>query len=163
MRKLILAVTTTIAVVTPVLILTAAADATSQTETFSLVDTSTVDGPPRFSVIATGMFVAGGTATRPSKGVLLLRFPNGTITLNFGKKPKATTMHQTATACIETQTNTGGHFTIAGGTGAYKGITGSGRATLHSTFIEQVVHGQCASAYTAVQAIATASGPISLP
>ncbi len=162
MRKLVLAVTTTIAVVAPVVILTAGASATTGMESFSLIDAST-SSKPVFSVIATGAFVAGGTATRPSKGVLLLRFPNGTITLNTGKKPKATTMHQTATACIETQTNAGGHGTIAGGTGAYKGVTGSGRVTAHSTYSEQVVHGQCASAYTAVQAIATASGPISLP
>jgi hypothetical protein len=162
MRKLILAVTTTIAVLAPALMLAAGAGATTGSESFSLIDTSTAD-KPFFSVIATGAFVAGGTATRPSKGVLKLRFPDGTITLNFGKKHKVGTMHQTATACIETQTNTGGHFTIGGGTGAYKGITGSGRATGHSTFIEQVVHGRCANAFTAVQAIATASGPISLP
>ena len=162
MRKLILAVTTTIAVLAPVLILTASASATTGTESFSLIDATTPQIPV-FSVIATGAFVAGGTATRPSTGVLLLRFPNGTITLDTGKKPKVTTMHQTATVCIETQTNTGGHFTITGGTGAYKGITGSGRVTAHSTFIEQVVHGGCANAFTAVQAIATASGPISLP
>jgi hypothetical protein len=161
MRKLILAVTTTIALVAPVVILTTTANATTGTESFSFIDTATTQTPV-FSVIATGAFVAGGTATRPSKGVLKLRFPDGTITLNFGKKHKVGTMHQTATACIETQPNTGGHFTIGGGTGAYKGITGSGRATGHSTFIEQVVHGQCADAYTAVQAIATASGPISL-
>lgn len=162
MRKLILAVTTTIALVAPVVILTAAANATTGTESFSLIDTST-PSKPLFSVIATGAFVAGGTATVPSKGVLKLRFPDGTITLHTGKKHTVSTMHQTATACIETQTNTGGHFTIAGGTGAYKGITGSGHATLHSTFIEQVVHGQCANAFAAVQAIATANGSISLP
>ncbi|MGA2013112.1 MAG: hypothetical protein ABSH51_21605 [Solirubrobacteraceae bacterium] len=162
MRKLILAVTTTIAVLAPALMLAAGASATTGSESFSFIDTSTAD-TPLFSVIATGAFVAGGTATRPSTGVLKLSFPNGTITLNTGKKPKVTTVHQTATVCIETQSNTGGHFTITGGTGAYKGITGSGRVTAHSTFIEQVVNGQCASAYTAVQAIATASGPISLP
>jgi hypothetical protein len=162
MRKLILAVTTTIAVLAPVLIITAGASATTGTESFSLIDATTPKNPG-FSVIATGAFVAGGTAIIPSNGVLKLRFPDGTITLHTGKKPKVTTMHQTATACIETQTNTGGHFTIAGGTGAYRGITGSGRATLHSTFIEQVVHGQCASAFSAVQAIITANGSISLP
>ena len=162
MRKLILAVTTTIALMAPVVILTASASATTGTESFSLID-ATTPNTPVFSVIATGAFVAGGTATVPSKGVLKLRFPDGTITLHTGKAHKVSTMHQTATACIETQTKTGGHFTIAGGTGAYHGITGSGRATLHSTFIEQVVHGRCANAFTAVQAIATASGPVSLP
>lgn len=162
MRKLILAVTTTIALVAPIVILTASASATTGTESFSLIDATTPQNPV-FSVIATGAFVAGGTATRPSKGVLKLRFPDGTITLHTGKNHKVSTMHQTATVCIETQTSTGGHFTIAGGTGAYKGITGSGRATLHSTFIEQVVHGQCANAFAAVQAFVTASGSISLP
>ncbi len=162
MRKLILAVTTTIAVLAPALILAAGASATTGTESFSFIDTSTTD-TPLFSVIATGAFVAGGTATRPSKGVLKLRLPDGTITLDTGKKHEVGTMHQTATACIETQTNNPGHFTITGGTGAYKGITGSGRTTAHSTFIEQVVHGQCADAYAAVQALATASGPVSLP
>ena len=52
---------------------------------------------------------------------------------------------------------------IAGGTGAYKGISGSGRSTIHNTFVEQVVNGHCASAFTAVQSLITASGPVSLP
>lgn len=138
MRKLILAFTTTIAVLAPVLILTAGASATTGTESFSLID-ATTSQTPVFSVIATGAFLAGGTATRPSKGVLKLRFPDGTITLHTTGH-KVSSMHQTATACIETQTNTGDvPLHDRRRDRRLQGITGSGRGTAHNTFVEQVV------------------------
>ncbi len=128
MRKLILAVATTVAAsIAPILMIATGASATTPRESFSFADTSTGDGPPAYSVIATGAFVAGGTATQESKGVpLTLRFPAGTITLHTAKRHKTLSKSQTATACLQTQTASGA-YTITGGTGAYRGISGSGR------------------------------------
>ncbi len=163
MRKLILAVTATVAAfLAATLTIAAGATATTHTERFSFADTLTGSGPPVWSVIATGDFIAGGKARAEGKGVLLLDSPSGTITLQTTKQHKKVSKDQTATACVQTQISSGA-YTIAGGTGAYKGISGSGRSTIHNTFVEQVVNGHCASAFTAVQSLITASGPVSLP
>jgi hypothetical protein len=162
-RKLILAVTATVAAsLAATLMIAASATATTHTERFSFADTSTSSGPPVWSVIATGDFLAGGKARAESKGVLLLNSPSGTITLHTTKHHQKLSKVQTATACIQTATSSG-NYTIAGGTGAYHGISGSGRSTVDNTFVEQVVNGQCANTFTAVQSLITASGPVSLP
>lgn len=163
MRKLILAVTAIVAAsLAAMLMIVAGATATSTTERFSFADTSTSNAPPIWSVIATGDFTAGGTATGKSKGVLTLRFPGGTITLHTAKHHRTLSKDQTATACIQTATSSG-TYTIAGGTGPYKGVSGSGRSTVDNTFVEQVVNGHCSNAFAAVQSLITASGPVSLP
>jgi hypothetical protein len=162
-RKLIMAVMTTVAVcVAPTLMIAAGATAAPRTERFSFADTSTSAGPPSWSVIATGDFTAGGKARAEGKGLLLLNFPSGTITLRTTKHHRKVSKDQTATACIQTATSSG-NYTIAGGTGAYHGISGSGRSTVDNTFVEQVVNGHCSNAFTAVQSLITASGPVSLP
>jgi len=158
MRKLIPALAVAIAAAVPVVSIAAAH---TDTERFSLIDTSATAPNPAFSVIATGAFTDAGTATVPSKGVFVLHLSAGTITLHTEKKAAHNTKTQTATACMQTQTKHGG-YTIAGGTGAYQGITGSGRAALVATFVEQARNGTCASSFTAVQAIVTASGPVTL-
>jgi hypothetical protein len=162
-RKLILGITTTVAAsLALTLTIAAGATATTATERFSFADTSTSSGPPAWSAIATGDFVAGGKARPESKGVLLLNFPSGTITLHTAKHHQKLSKVQTATACIQTTTSSG-NYTIAGGTGAYHGISGSGLSTVHNTFVEQVVNGHCSNAFIAVQSLITASGPVSLP
>jgi hypothetical protein len=139
-----------------------AATATTNTEHFTLITTSTTAGPPVYSVIATGAFIDGGTATHGSKGTLRLHLSNGTITLDGKKQHHRVTKTETATACMQTA-STSITYTIAQGTGAYKGITGSGHATDKDAFIEQVVHGDCSPNFAAAQGIITASGPVSLP
>jgi hypothetical protein len=162
-RKLIFVVTATLAAsLAPTLVIAAGATATAKTERFSFADTSTSGGPPVWSVIATGDFIAGGTATLNSKGDLTLRLSAGTITFHTAKENKNVSKIQTATACSQTQSSPSA-YTIAGGTGAYKGISGSGRATLNNTFVEQVVNGDCSSAFAAVQSLITGSGSVSLP
>ena len=93
---------------------------------------------------------------------MTLRFAAGTITFDLGKGHKNLSKNQTATACIQTQTGSG-TYTIAGGSGAYQGIAGSGRATLDNTFVEDAVKGKCSNAAAAVQSLITANGPVSLP
>jgi hypothetical protein len=162
-RKLILSFTATAAAfLVPALVIAVNAAASTTTERFSLADAKASLGPPVWSVIATGDFVAGGTATTRKKGVLTLHFSAGTITLTIGHNHKKLSKGQTATACIQTQTGSG-TYTIASGTGAYQGISGSGRATLNNTFVEQVVKGHCSNAVAAVQSLVTASGTVSLP
>jgi hypothetical protein len=161
-RKLILSVAATAAaLLVPALAIAAGATASTTTERFSFADAKASLAPPTWSVIATGHFIAGGTATQKTKGVLTLRFSAGTITLDLAKSHKNTSKDQTATACIQTQTGSGA-YTIAGGTGAYRGISGSGQATLHNTFVEDAVNGHCSNAAAAVQSLITASGPVSL-
>jgi hypothetical protein len=94
-----------------------------------------------------------------------LHFSAGTIAFEIVKQHKVTSKNQTATACIQTETSSSADsaYKIAGGTGAYQGISGSGRATLDNTFVEQVVNGDCASAFAAVQSLVTAGGSVSLP
>ena len=163
MRKLILSVTATVAAfLVPALAIAAGVTASTTTERFSLADATASDGPPVWSVIATGHFTAGGTATQKSKGVLTLHFSAGTITLKIAKNHKKLSKGQTATACIQTQTGSS-TYTIAAGTGAYRGINGSGGATLHNTFVEDAANGHCSNAFAAIQSLVTASGPVSLP
>jgi hypothetical protein len=162
-RKLILSVTATAAaLLVPALVIAAVATASTTTERFSLADAKASNGPPVWSVIATGHFIAGGTATQKRKGVLMLHFSAGTITLKIGNNHKKLSKDQTATACIQTQTGSG-TYTIAAGTGAYRGIAGSGRATLHNTFVEDAANGHCSNAVAAVQSLITASGPVLAP
>jgi len=162
-RKLILSVAATAAAfLVPALVIAAGATASTTTERFSFADAKASLAPPTWSVIATGGFTAGGTATQKSKGVLTLRFSAGTITLDIGGNGKKVSKNQTATACIQTQTGSG-TYRITGGTGAYQGIGGSGRATLHNTFLEDAVKGHCSKAAAAVQSLITTSGTVSLP
>ncbi len=163
MRKLILSVTATAAAfLVPALVIAAGATASTTTERFSFADAKASLGPPVWSVIATGHFTAGGTATQKNKSVLTLHFSAGTITLKIGNNHKKLSKGQTATACIQTQTGSG-TYTISAGTGTYRGISGSGRATLHNTFVEDAANGHCSNAVAAVQSLITASGPVSLP
>jgi len=162
-RKLILSITATAAAfLVPALVMAAGATASSTTELFSFADAKASNGPPIWSVIATGDFIAPGTATQKSKGVLTLHLSAGTITFDIAKNHKKLSKDQTATACIQTQTGSS-TYTIAGGTGAYQGISGSGRATLHNTFVENAANGHCSNAFAATQSLITASGPVSLP
>ena len=104
--------------------LTATASASAATERFSFMGTVS-DGS--YSVIATGAFKDGGTArVRNRHGKLWLR--DGTIQLTtHHSKPK---VHVDLTSCVGQVTQTGS-YRIVGGTGAYKGIRGSGRLVGH--------------------------------
>ncbi len=140
---------------------TAGATAAAKNERFTFITTSTLANPT-FSVIATGAFADGGTAKKTRTG-LALTFPDGAITFDIKKGHKKIVPIMSANACLQTPTTSGGSFTIAGGTGSYAGITGSGHTTNSGTAVEQLVHGNCASNFSAVQGIATASGTVSLP
>jgi hypothetical protein len=140
---------------------TAGATAAAKNERFTFITTSTTSPDPVLSVIATGAFADGGIAKKTSMGIAL-KFPTGTITLDVNKGHTKLDTIKSANACLQTQTKSG-TFTVAGGTGSYKGITGSGRTSHSATFVEQLAHGNCANNFSAVQVIATANGTVSLP
>lgn len=160
MRKLILAVTIICGAAT--FAAANAATPSTKTEHFTLITTSTVASKAVYSVIATGAFIDGGIATHERKGGLKLHLTSGTITLVRRKPHPRVTKTETATACMQTA-STRFTYTIVQGTGAYKGISGSGRATEHDAFIEHVVHGSCATNSAAAQGVITLTGTMSLP
>jgi hypothetical protein len=162
MRKTILAGAAL--AVAAVFAITGAATATTSTKTehFSLIDSST-SASPVYSAIARGEFTAGGTAIGgPGKGAFTLRFPGGTIAVKIKRGHSKLLKVDTASACLQTESGAG-TYTLASGTGAYKGIAGSGKATKDLTFVEGPVKGKCAGNFAAVQGIITLSGPVSLP
>jgi hypothetical protein len=137
--------------------------AAAKNERFTFMTTSTTSPGTAYSVIATGAFIGGGTAKKTKTG-LALTFPDGTITFDTKKGHKKIVPIMSGKACLQRSTKTGGSFTIAGGTGVYKGITGSGHVPTNSAMVvEQLVHGNCASNFSALQGIAIASGTVSLP
>jgi hypothetical protein len=160
MRKMILAVPAVAAAAALAISGAATATPSTKTEHFSLVDAST-NHSAAFSAIATGGFTAGGTAI-VDKGKATLQFPGGTITMKINRGHSDLVKINTNSACLQASSGTG-TYTIAGGTGAYAGITGSGKATKHLAFVEKAVKGNCAADFAAVQAIVTLSGPVSLP
>jgi len=158
MRKAMTAVILSVAASAAALAIASPAAASTSTEHFSLISVSTNESHIVYSVIATGRFTAGGTAVMTGKKVTL-RFQQGTIALNV------TNRHHTITSypgCLQTDTSSG-TYAIAGGTGAYTGISGSGTSAVKVTFVENMVNGTCSGNPAAIQAIVTASGPVSLP
>ena len=137
----------------------AAAAPTTKTEHFSFVSTAITGNT--FSAIATGAFTAGGTANLPS-GKGTLKFPGGTI--KVAAKAGHAKNNFNAKTCLGTSVQPG-TFKIISGTGVYAGITGSGKYTASFTEVAPTVAGKCSTKGNpvAVQAIITASGPVTLP
>lgn len=145
------------------LALPAVAAARTGTEQFSFVTTSPVG--VTFNAIGTGVFGDGGIATFPTnkKSAGTIRFSRGTIKIkHFGGHA---TQSGSVSQCYFKQVTTGGHYTILSGTGAYKGITGSGKATVTFLFVQPIVKGKCQQNATplAVQGVIKASGKVVLP
>ena len=132
----------------------------SGTEHFSFMSTSTMN-ETEYSAIATGPITAGGTAELTGgKGKIV--FPTGTISLT-SKVIGAPTESGSKQKCLSIFGEKG-TYTLTGGTGAYKGISGSGRFSLKSTGVGMIKHGKCdissSSKPVASQSVITASGPV---
>jgi hypothetical protein len=162
MRTMILA-SAAAAAAAVALAITGAATATTNTKTehFSFIQTQTSGNENLYSAIATGGVTDGGTALA-GKGTATLRFSRGTIKL----ATKHGQPHSNANLklCLETYANSG-TYTILSGTGAYKGISGSGKYTLHTTDVGPIINGKCSTTANGIadQGIIIASGPVSLP
>jgi hypothetical protein len=166
MRKMIITATATAAAATLAVANIATATATTKTETFTVVTTNPGSGVA--SLIATGGFTAGGTMIN-GKHLETFRFADGKFKLVIGAKP---TKHVSLnpTTCLYTKTGSG-TYTLADGTRAYKGISGSGKVRYSLRAAYPLVNGKCPSndqpggsgTPTAIQYTETASGPVSLP
>jgi hypothetical protein len=136
----------------------ATASASAATERFSFMGTVSNGS---YSVIATGAFKDGGTArVRNGHGKLWLR--DGTIQLTtHHSKPK---VHVDLTSCVGQVTQTGS-YRIVGGTGAYKGIRGSGKLVGHYAAVgRKAKTGECSRTThpAAAQLTLVGRGPIVL-
>lgn len=144
------------------LALPAVAAARTGTEQFSFITTSPTG--VTFNAIGTGLFADGGTAIFPNNSLFgTIKFSRGTIRIkHFGGRA---TQGGSVAQCYFTQTKTGGRFTLLSGTGAYKGITGSGTSTVSFVGVLPIVKGKCQQNANplAAQGVVKASGRVVLP
>jgi len=153
-----------IASVAALAITAAAGAAGTQDEHFTAITTNPGSGV--VGVIATGAFTAGGTAVNIKHGQTF-RFANGHFTIAIGK-PGSKHQNLNLTDCVYTKTGSG-TYTFERGTGAYQGITGSGKVSFTLRAVFPLVNGKCPSTDlpgtsgnpTAIQYTETASGPVS--
>ena len=166
MRKMIVAATVTAAAATLAVGNIATATSTTKTERFTVVTTD--PGAGTASVIATGGFTAGGTLTN-GKRKQNFRFAAGKFTLVIAP---AGSKHVSLnpTTCLYTKTGSS-TYTLTDGTGAYQGISGSGKISFSLRAVYALVKGKCpstdqpggnVSTQTAIQYTETANGPVSL-
>jgi hypothetical protein len=166
MRKMIIAATATAAAATLAVANIATATSTTKTETFTAITTNPGSGVA--SLIATGGFTAGGTDLVAGKKQTF-RFADGKFTLVI-HPPGSKHVSLNPATCLYTKTGSGA-YTLADGTGAYKGISGSGKVSFSLRATYPLVNGKCPSndqpggsgTWTAIQFTETASGPVSLP
>jgi hypothetical protein len=138
-----------------------AAAATTKTETFSIILTSNTSDVA--SAIATGAFTAGGTALliggSSCPSCWTVHFADGTFKFVKTGAPKGS---KDITGCLYSKAGSG-TYKLSGGTGAYKGISGSGEDSVRTLVVYPVVKGGCGSDAIATQFVISASGPVSLP
>jgi len=104
----------------------AAATSGSGTEHFYLMTTQPAEST--YTVIATGVFTAGGTDIAGNT-TDTVKLPGGTFKINHGGQPHVVKQHLDPRTCLGVFEATA-KFTLGGGTGKYAGITGSGNATV---------------------------------
>jgi hypothetical protein len=103
--------------------LAAASDRTavSGTEHFQFMTTSATSKTS--SIIATGVFTAGGTSTDTSNTTATVKFPNGTFVITHSKGTG--TVNFNPKTCL-LKGNLKGTYKLGSGTGAYAHLSGSG-------------------------------------
>ncbi len=138
----------------------ASSHAVTKTESFQLMSTS---GTNKSSAIAYGAFTAAGVDTSGAHNTDTLTFSNGTLKLVH--KKTGGSQHFDPTTCLLTITQTA-TYTLGNGTGAYKGVTGSGKATVNILGIAaRNSAGKCsmAKAPVAFHFLVNGSGPVTMP
>jgi hypothetical protein len=113
--------------------------AASTNETFNLM--STVPTASKYVVIASGKFTAGGTDISGSS-TDLVKFSNGTFKIDHGTAIHIIKENLNPKTCLAVFEATA-KFTLIDGTGAYKHISGSGKAVVSGLFIAPRSKGQC--------------------
>jgi hypothetical protein len=131
---------------------------TSGTEYFHMVSTSSTSNTR--SVIVTGLFTAGGIDHEGGNTDTLV-FPRGTFTVKVSAPTGTQIFNQQTCLLTVSQHAT---ITVSGGTGAYRGISGSGKAQLTGLAVAARSSGKCSQTETpaAFQQIITASVPVRL-
>jgi hypothetical protein len=132
--------------------------AVSGTENFQAMTTSATAAP---KVIASGVFTQAGVDHEGSHNTGTFVFPNGTITVKHS--PGTGTQSLNPKTCL-LQVNLHGTYQLLGGTGAYKGISGSGKYKLSILAIGAKSGGKCSRTKppVAFQQLIQASGPVTL-
>jgi hypothetical protein len=113
--------------------------ASSGTEHFSLMTTQ--PSARKYTVIASGVFTAGGVDTSGNT-TDTARFANGSFKIHHGGKfkiLKEQVNEKTCLAVFEAKAS----ITLGSGTGAYKGISGSGSALINEVAIFRRTKGSC--------------------
>lgn len=116
-----------------------ASPAASGTEHFSLM--TTVPSASKYTIIASGVFTAGGVDIS-GNSTDTAKFANGTFKIHHGGKVKVVKEQLNPKTCLELAI-VKVTFTLGGGTGAYKGLSGSGKATINVLAIGSRSKGQC--------------------
>lgn len=163
MRKTLVAVITTVSVAAMIsgasLAAASARPATSTTEHFQGMSTSATSN--KSSVIATGVFTAGGVDISTSATTDTFKFPTGT----FKVKHHAVHTKQAVNpkTCLFTISQRG-TYKLSGGTGSYAGISGHGTYVLSILGVFARSKGKCSMTATpaAFQQLIKAQGPVKL-
>jgi hypothetical protein len=136
----------------------AGAASVSGTENFQIMTTSAT--AKTASLIATGVFTAGGTASTSGK-VSTFAFPTGTFKVAHSKGTGPQTFNPKTCLLTVSQKGT---FALSGGTGAYKGISGKGTYKLSILAIAARVGGKCSMKKppVAYQQVIKATGTVKL-
>jgi len=113
------------------------------------------------TVIAHGVFTAGGVDIETSNTTDTFKFPNGTIRVRHsaGTGPQSFNRH----TCLIT-VHQHGTYRLVGGTGKYAGISGHGRFRVDVLAVGARSHGKCTQNKppVAFELLIRASGPVHL-
>jgi hypothetical protein len=113
------------------------------------------------TVIAHGVFTAGGVDITTSNTTDTFKFPNGTIRVRHsaGTGPQSFNRH----TCLIT-VHQHGTYRLVGGTGKYAGISGHGRFHVDILAVAARSHGKCTQNKppAAFELIIRAAGPVHL-
>jgi hypothetical protein len=135
--------------------------ATTQTEHFQLMSTSTTSR--NSNVIAYGAFTGAGMDKVTSGSTDTVTLPGGTFVITH--KDVSHTQHFNPATCLF-QFSGKATYKLSNGTGTYQGLSGSGTATVSVTGIgARDSAGHCSQSLPPVaqQQIIQASGPVTLP
>jgi len=113
--------------------------AASGTEHLSLM--STQPSASKYVIIASGVFTAGGTDVS-GNAIDVAKVTGGKFKINHGTNIHVISMKLNPKTCLEQFAATA-KFTLEGGTGAYKKLSGSGKALLTGIGIAPRSHGKC--------------------
>jgi len=133
--------------------------AVSGTEHFQLMTTSATSKTS--SIIATGVFTAGGTSTDTSNTTATVKFPNGTFVITHSKGTGTQSFNPKT--CL-LKANLKGTYKLGSGTGAYAHLSGSGTFQVSILSVGAKSGGKCSQKLppVAFQQVIRAAGPVHL-